>query len=260
MPCLVDASEWCMKHCRGKNKDDECILYLENPEEFNKHEPIWKSWEIKREGGNIIIGFDGASGGGKTTLVNKLAKILKREGYDVGIVQEVVRRVFDEFKRKYGFNNLTELRASSRIVEFQQRCLVEQYFQEEYMMDEHDIVLSDRTLFGNEFFTLLYCNKDSKALNEYFSKLEEYLKVRKLTHGKIYDAVVIVHPLPPEINVDDGFRSQDLHYREVQTFAIKQLAKAYVNRIIELKTADLFERINLVKPLVDYLVVETLIH
>jgi len=252
MPCLVDASEWCMQHCMGKNEDEECILYLENPEEFSKH------WEIKREGDNIIIGFDGASGGGKTTLVNQLAEILEREGYDVGVVQEVVRGVFREFKKKYGFNNLTELRASSRIAEFQQRCLVEQYLQEELMMDEHDIVLSDRTLFGNEFFTLLYC-KDSKALNEYFSKLEDYLNVRKLTHGKIYDAVVIVHPLP-EINVDDGFRSQDLHYREVQTFAIKQLARAYVDRMIELKTADPWERINLIKPIIDFLVVEKLIH
>ncbi len=216
-------------------------------------------WEVKREGENIIIGFDGASGGGKTTLVNKLAEILEREGYNVGVVQEVVRGVFEEFQKRYGFNNLTELRASSRIAEFQKLCLWEQYLQEELMMDEHDIVLSDRTLFGNEFFTLLYCNKDSKALNEYFSKLDELLRVRKLTHGKIYDAVVIVHPLPPEIDVDDGFRSTDLPYREVQTFTIRQLAKAYVDRIIELETADLWERVNLVKPLIDYLVVETLI-
>jgi nicotinamide riboside kinase len=207
---------------------------------------------------SIIIGFDGSSGGGKTTLINELTKILEKEGYDVGVVQEVGREVFKEFKKK-GFTSLTELRESSKLIEFQRKCLIEHYLKEDIMLSNHEIVLSDRTLFGNEFFTLFYCNKDFKTLNEYFNKLEEYIRVRKLTHGKIYDAIVITPPLPNNIDVDDGFRTPDLPYREIQAFVIKQLAEAYVDPIIELKTHDLDERINLVKPLIDYLVVRELI-
>jgi nicotinamide riboside kinase len=192
---------------------------------------------------SILVGFDGASGGGKTTLVKALAEDLEKHGLRVGIVHEVVRKVFKEYQNRYGFKDLKEIRNSNMILEFQQKCMVEQYLEEEYQLNkDYDVVLSDRTLFGNEFFTLFYQNGNFWALNRYFEKLKEYLKVRILTRGRIYDLVIITPPLKG-IDVDDGFRTYDLNYREVQTFVISQLARAYVDNVVELRVQDLRERI-----------------
>ena len=38
--CLQMANKWCMENCKGKNEDDECILWLENREEFEKMKAI----------------------------------------------------------------------------------------------------------------------------------------------------------------------------------------------------------------------------
>lgn len=203
---------------------------------------------------SIIIGFDGASGGGKTTLVKELAKALRKEGYEVGVITEVVRDVFEEFREKYGFNSLSEIRASPKIAEFQTECLKLQYYLENQMLaDRCQIILTDRTLFGNEFFTILYC-RDHEALNSYMKLLYEYLNLRILDYGKVYDAVVIFPPLPKSVNVDDGFRTPDLNYRMAQTLVIEQLAAAHVDRVVELKTTNLEERINTIKALVEEMV------
>jgi len=34
--CLLHANKWCMMNCRGKNENDECILFKEQPEQFLK--------------------------------------------------------------------------------------------------------------------------------------------------------------------------------------------------------------------------------
>ena len=195
----------------------------------------------------ILVGFDGASGGGKTTLVKALAKDLKKLGFKVGVVHEVVRDIFKEYQEKFGFKDLKEIRNSNMILDFQQKCLVEQYLEEEDKLNKgYDVVLSDRTLFGNEFFTLFYQNGNFRALNGYFEKLKDYLKVRMLTRGKAYDLVIITPPLKG-IDVDDGFRTYDLDYRDVQTFVIKQLAEAYVDNVLELRSQDFKERIAICK-------------
>lgn len=236
-----------MRNCKGKDENGECILAKEHPERFKEEEME-----------SIIIGFDGASGGGKTTTVKEAAKVLRREGYSVGVVTEVVREVFEEFREQYDFKNLSEIRASSELAEFQRECLSRQYYLENYMLERYEVVLSDRTLFGNEFFTLFYC-KDSAALNSYIRMLRDYIKLRKLYFGKVYDAVVIFPPLPESINVDDGFRTSDLNYREVQTYVIGQLASSEVNRIYELKTFDLRERVEFIRDLVDYLIADKIL-
>ncbi len=192
---------------------------------------------------SILVGFDGASGGGKTTLVKALAEDLEKHGLKVGVVHEVVRKVFKEYRNRYGFKDLKEIRNSNMILEFQHKCMVEQYLEEEYQLNkDYDVVLSDRTLFGNEFFTLFYQNGNFWALNRYFEKLREYLKVRMLTRGRIYDLVIVTPPLKG-INVDDGFRTYDLDYREVQTFVISQFAKAFIDNVVELGVQDLNERV-----------------
>ncbi len=58
----------------------------------------------------MLIGFAGASGSGKTTLVNAIA-----EKIDCGVVREVARDVFEEWKQRYGFESLAEIRMYSPI-------------------------------------------------------------------------------------------------------------------------------------------------
>lgn len=40
--CLIDASEWCMANCKGKDENDQCILFLEDPERFIRHKSVWE--------------------------------------------------------------------------------------------------------------------------------------------------------------------------------------------------------------------------
>lgn len=207
--------------------------------------------------GNVLIGFDGAPGGGKTTLVGGVSEVLRSEGFSVGVVTEVVRTVFKDFEKE-GFRSLEEIRNSPKIAEFQSEILTRQYTLENSMLKKYQIVLSDRTLFGNQYFAIRYV-RDREALNNYMRKLKTYLDRRSSWLGKIYDVVLIVPPLPDHIDVDDGFRTKDLGDRTAQSFVIKQLAKAYVNRVYELKTVDLDERIEFVRGLVGMLVSERVI-
>jgi len=32
--CLLHANDWCMRNCKGKDENDECILFKEQPEKF----------------------------------------------------------------------------------------------------------------------------------------------------------------------------------------------------------------------------------
>ena len=83
--------------------------------------------------------------------------------------------------------------------------------------------------------------------------------LRESRIGKLYDAVVIFPPLPENINVDDGFRTQDLAYREVQTHVIEQLAKAHVDRVFDLRGIyDMDARINVVASLIEELLIESI--
>lgn len=194
------------------------------------------------EDGKVLVGFDGASGSGKTTLINELAGILISEGHSVGVVPEVARIVFERYRDEYGFRSLQELRASPLIAEYQKEVLDIHCTLEEEMMKKHDVVLCDRTLFGNAFFTL-YFVRDDRALREYFEKLEGIIEERKKNLGRVYDAVVITSPLPESVDIDDGFRTVDLGYRFAQDFTIKNLAKANVDKVVELDTPNIEARI-----------------
>ncbi len=200
------------------------------------------------EDGKVLVGFDGSSGSGKTTLITRLAGILAGD-FSVGVVPEVARIVFERYKAEHGFRSLQELRASPLIAEFQNEVLDMHCELEMKMMKKHDVVLCDRTLFGNAFFTL-YFVRDGEALSRYFEKLKTIIEERKKNLGRIYDAVVITSPLPDSVNIDDGFRTIDLGYRYVQDFTIKQFAKANVDRVVELETPHIEARISRVVELV----------
>ncbi len=102
----------------------------------------------------MVVGFSGASGSGKTTLVNAAAKRLRREGYNVGVVEEVAREVFKKYSELYGYGSLMEIRHSERVIGFQTDILVLQAEMECRAVKEYEIVLTDRTIYDNLFFTI----------------------------------------------------------------------------------------------------------
>ena len=164
----------------------------------------------------MLIGFSGPSGSGKTTIVNELAEYLRKKGHDVGVVEEVARQVFKRYSSAYGFESLSELRKSDMLLIFQYDILREQIRQEDKALEKHDIVLTDRTIYDNLFFTIpvVYdCDYDL---------LEEYLEIffdRDIKSR--YDLIFFCEPINED--VDDGFRTPDIKYRNFQGFIIWRL-------------------------------------
>lgn len=162
----------------------------------------------------MIIGLSGASGSGKTTLTNALAGELRRRGYNVGVVKEVVRNVFPRYREKYGFKSLPELRKSPVVTQFQLEVFREQVRQEDEADRRYELVITDRTIYDNLFFTLFYHDSN-------YELLEQYIEELKVLESKRYQLIFLCSPLHE--NVDDGFRTTDLYYRNLQQFVIRRL-------------------------------------
>ncbi len=164
----------------------------------------------------MLIGFAGSSGSGKTTLVNAIA-----EKINCGVVREVARDIFNDWKHRYGFESLAEIRMYSP-TKFQLEVFREQVKREDEELASHDIVLTDRTIYDNFFFTIFY-HDDVGLLNRY---LREF---RKRELERRYDLLFVCQSV--KADVDDGFRTPDLAYRELQEFVIARLAPYRTLRI-----------------------------
>ncbi len=171
----------------------------------------------------MLIGFSGPSGSGKTTLVNMVAERLRQKGYDVGVVQEVAREVFRKYQ-KYGFSSLDEIRNSPHILSFQWDVFLKQIAAEDYELERHDIVLTDRTIYDILFYTLFWRPRTD---DEDYSKLEAYIGGFDFADnsGRRYKLIFLCEPVNGP--VDDGFRTPDLRYRRVQFEVIKRLLPHY---------------------------------
>ena len=164
----------------------------------------------------MLVGFSGPSGSGKTTLVTTLSQRLNDKGYDVGVVKEVVREVFARYRDKYGYESLSDIRNSEHLMEFQMEILREQIRQEDSAMEEHEIVLTDRTIYDNLFFTIPVVYRAD------FDLLEEYMSVFTQREAeKKYNLIFFCKPVHGD--VDDGFRTTELRYREMQELVIWRL-------------------------------------
>jgi nicotinamide riboside kinase len=169
----------------------------------------------------FVVGFSGPSGAGKTTLVNDLLRLLLR-GFNlkVKVIPEIARMVFQEWEVK-GFNSLGDIREMDPI-NFQIEVLKKQV-NAEFRASRNpklDIVLVDRTIYDNLFFTICFNGRDWKGL-------EEYLRLFKLAERFVrYDLIFFCKALNRD--VDDGFRTPDLEYRGFQEFVIRRLIPASI--------------------------------
>ncbi len=163
----------------------------------------------------MLIGFSGACNSGKTTLANALAEELGRRGYEVELVGEVVRDVFRKFQMRHGFRDLKELRESRHHFQFQLEVLRAQVERENSAMSRAEIVLTDRTVYDNLFYTIFWNSMDWKILKEYVSLFRSLGERR-------YDLIFFCEPLSN--NERDGFRDYDLSCVEIQDLVIRLLA------------------------------------
>jgi len=190
----------------------------------------------------MLIGFSGPSGSGKTTLVNKLAEVLRSKGHDVGVVEEVARQVFRRYSAAYGFESLSELRKSEMLLPFQFDVLKEQVRQEDEALEKHSIVLTDRTIYDNLFFTIpAVYDCDYDLLEEYFD-LFKRAETCEFTRQWRYDLVFFCKPLGTD--VDDGFRTHDIRYREFQELVIYRLIP-FTQFVTIIEEVPLEERLDL---------------
>jgi len=156
------------------------------------------------------VGFVGASGSGKSTTAEA---IFKR--YNVGLIKEVARIVFEEFSEKYGFRDLVELRNSDKYINFQKRILCEQIGLEREAVREFDVVLCDRTVYDIYMYAYLY----SKPRD--FESFLSYYNYRMKTFEE-YDKIFFFEYLKG-VDVDDGFRTPDVKYRDTQEIILKKI-------------------------------------
>ena len=182
----------------------------------------------------MLIGFVGSVGSGKTTLVNAIV-----EKINCGVVREVARDVFKDWKQRYGFESLAEIRMYSP-TKFQLEVFREQVKREDKKLEKHEIVLTDRTIYDNFFFAIFY-HDDISLLNRY---LKEF---RKRELERKYDLLFVCEPV--NADVDNGFRTPDLAYRELQEFVIKRLVPY---RTLYVPAIPVDRRVNLVLSHIDF--------
>ena len=182
----------------------------------------------------MLIGFSGSCNSGKTTLARALCEELRRRGYRVEVVEEVVRVVFKRFSERFGFKDLNEVRRSDKHTLFQLEVLKEQIKRENEALTRSDFVISDRTIYDNLFYTIFWNSADWKGL-------KEYVRTFRSLGSRRYDIVFLCRPLSSARR--DGFRDFDLNYVDVQDLIIELLADR--ENVVVVPEADVEERVRL---------------
>lgn len=145
----------------------------------------------------MLIGISGCSGSGKTTLASLLAAKL-----NACLIGEVASYVAGIWKAEKGMS-LAEIRAYDA-TRFQLEVLEEQIKREDEALQNHDIVIVDRTIYDNLFFALFY-RDDISLLNRYmrlFEKRESELS---------YDLILYCEPLKPSHSIEHCILPRLIH-------------------------------------------------
>ncbi|RLI77023.1 hypothetical protein DRP04_11985 [Archaeoglobales archaeon] len=169
----------------------------------------------------MIIGFSGAAGSGKTTLVNEVAKVLRSKGYNVSTVINTAREVLETYRKHLGIKDLKEIR-EKKLLDFQLSCLIHQTWKEYCAKNQSEIVLADRTIYDHLFYLLFYYrpNNNTVPLIEYFSTFNHFEK-----RGERY-RLIFFCKAPESIKLD-GVRDPDVLYTPVQESVIRMLLPDY---------------------------------
>lgn len=145
---------------------------------------------------------------GKTTVIKNISKHLKNSGYNVGIINEVVRDC------PYPVNEMTTLEAQDWILEEQKR-------REAEMNNKYDIILMDRGLIDN----FAYWKRVAEKILTDEKLLEKEKEV--FEHSKNYDLLIFLHPFDNTKIEDDNFRSIDPNWRKEMHERISQIVEKF---------------------------------
>jgi len=165
-----------------------------------------------------MVGFSGASGTGKSTLVNILHDRLIKDGYKVAKITEVAREVFNTYAVEYEFESLSDLRngRDNLWMEYQYDILKHQVdLENKYYNEGYDIVLSDRTIYDNLYYSIpaaTFCT-DKKLI-------DKYMQLFYKAHARLIYDLIFFTSIIPSNDIYDGFRNQDVPSRQLQSFCI----------------------------------------
>lgn len=182
----------------------------------------------------MIYAFSGPSSSGKTTLVNAIARKLKKK-FKVALVEEVARKVFRE--RFASFESLDALRLDKQsFLEYEIAILETQIEDENKALKNSDIVLSDRSIYDAYVYSKLYLPED------YF---KHFLEVFEKHANRHYDTIFLCHPIG---SFSDGFRTaSDLTTQLTQLEMIRNVLDRYFSgKVVEIAPTNLKIRVETV--------------
>ena len=185
----------------------------------------------------ISIGFCGASGVGKTTLVRELLQYYKKRGLIVDMVDEVARDIFSLYRQTHGVKTLEEMRLIPELYLMFQSDVLEIQITREIRIRERspELLLLDRTVYDNYLYTLLYCRRTDQP--ELFDRLTHRVFDYLLTQP--YDRIIYLFPHGTQYN--DGFRViGDLQSQTTQDILLKMIT-SYSSERIKYITTNIFE-------------------
>ena len=185
----------------------------------------------------ISIGFCGASGVGKTTLVRELLQYYKKRGLIVDMVDEVARDIFSLYRQTHGVKTLEEMRLIPELYLMFQSDDLEIQITREIRIRERspELLLLDRTVYDNYLYTLLYCRRTDQP--ELFDRLTHRVFDYLLTQP--YDRIIYLFPHGTQYN--DGFRViGDLQSQTTQDILLKMIT-SYSSERIKYITTNIFE-------------------
>ncbi|HSV31614.1 MAG TPA: ATP-binding protein [Atribacteraceae bacterium] len=200
----------------------------------------WRRTEVRfRRKTPLVVGFSGAAGVGKTTLVNRLADYFDREGYQVATVPEVAREVFALYRAIGEAQTLEELRAEPEMYLRYQAdvCEVMIRREEQALASGAKLVLCDRTMVDNWLYALLYCTRrDGRAFDHLVCRITDYLATVP------YHWVVFVPPHGKPLPADPGRAREDSDSQTVQDRLLRLLLGFYREQLVHLHSAEMNER------------------
>ncbi|HHT09854.1 MAG TPA: AAA family ATPase [Atribacter sp.] len=196
----------------------------------------------------ISIGFSGAAGVGKTTLVKELFSYYKKQGLIVDVINEVARDIFSIYSQTHGVRTLEEMRLIPELYLMFQNDVLEIQITREMRIREKspELLLLDRTVYDNYLYTLLYCRRSdhSELFDRITKRFYEYLI------SQPYQQIIYLLPHGTK-NYDEFRASEDLNNQEVQDVVLRLLTSFSLDRIKWVTTTSLEERFGYLVFLID---------
>jgi len=155
------------------------------------------------------IAVTGAQYSGKTTLIKNISTALKKRGYSVCILGEVVRDC------PFPINETTSVKAQDWVLEEQKR-------REDELKDKCDVILTDRCLLDN--FAYWKRAAERIGLGEKEIRLGE---TEVFNHANSYSAILFLQPFEVKRIESDKFRSIDKEWREEMHKRILDVIKKF---------------------------------